>query len=178
MIVRRPAGSFLARFLGVALLIPGLLRVPLPQIDYHNIRHHDGPGEICPYHDHLLRWHPTASQNEDVAVLHWHWLVPQAVQAGAPADRDHDGQTPASPSLHAYLPDCVEPDWQSDMVIRSEGRRGSHDLASHRAGCVLAANAASDCRAEPSATGPPIPCGDAPGIWERGRLALVERWNC
>ena len=78
MILRRPANASCLRLLGIVLLIPGLLRIPLPQVDYHNIRHHDGAGEFCPYHDHLLRWHPTASQNEDVAMLHWHWLVPQS----------------------------------------------------------------------------------------------------
>lgn len=178
MILRRPVGSSVARFLGIALLIPGLLRIPLPRIDYHNIRHHDGPGEICPHHDHLLRWHPMASQNEDVAVLHWHWLTPQAVLPGAPADRDQDGQHSLPPSLHAHLPDCVEPDWQSDPVIRSEGRYSSHVLVLLLAGCELAANASSVCLAEPSATGPPVSRRAAPALSQPDRLTLVERWNC
>jgi hypothetical protein len=178
VILRRPAGSFVARILGIALLIPGLLRIPLPQIDYHNIRHHDGAGEICPHHDHLLRWHPRASQNEDVAVLHWHWLAPQTLQPNAPADRDHDGQRPSPPSLHAYLPDCVEPDWPSDPVVHSERRWGAHDLVSLLAGFDLAAHASSFGIAELSSTGPTAPHCAAPGLSEPGRLSLVERWNC
>ena len=51
-----------------------MYRYPRPTI--HNIRHHDAPGEVCPYHDHLLRWHPWADSDDDVALLHWHWFVP------------------------------------------------------------------------------------------------------
>ena len=68
------------RSLGVALLILSVGHVPWPRADYHNIRHHDGPGESCPFHDHLLRWHPDSGSGsgaaEDVAVLHWHWAPP------------------------------------------------------------------------------------------------------
>ena len=45
--------------LGIGFLILSAIHIPLPQADYHNIRHHDAPGEICLYHDHLLRWHPS-----------------------------------------------------------------------------------------------------------------------
>ena len=76
--LRRPLAHAGLRRFGVVLLALGLFRVPLPQADFHNIRHHDGTGEVCPHHDHLLRWHPKASQNEDVAMLHWHWFVPQS----------------------------------------------------------------------------------------------------
>ena len=65
-----------ARGLGIGLLIFGLLHVPLPQPDYHNVRHHDSPGEVCEHHDHLLRWHPDAGRARDVAILHWHWFLP------------------------------------------------------------------------------------------------------
>ena len=68
--------SRMARDAGIGLLILSLVHVPLPQADYHNIRHHDAPGEICGYHDHLLRWHPSADLNDDVTMLHWHWFVP------------------------------------------------------------------------------------------------------
>lgn len=178
MILRRPAALFLARLLGIGLLIPGLLRVPLPQVDYHNIRHHDGAGEICPHHDHLLRWHPMASQNQDVAVLHWHWLAPQAVQSSSPDDRDQDGPSSSLPSLHAYLPDCVEPDWQTDPVIRSEGRWSSHDLASMLAGWELAEHAFPFCLVDPSASGSPDYRWAELPLRETGHFALVERWNC
>jgi hypothetical protein len=63
------------RCLRIALLILGLVPIPLPQIDFHNIRHHDGPGEVCEFHDHLLVWHPDAGLSEDVAVWHCHWLL-------------------------------------------------------------------------------------------------------
>ncbi len=62
--------------LGIALLILGVGNVPWPRADFHNIRHHDGPGESCPLHDHLLGSHPEAGRAEDVAVLHWHWVPP------------------------------------------------------------------------------------------------------
>ena len=62
--------------MGIGILILSLLHMPLPQADYHNIRHHDAPGEICGYHDHLLRWHPSADLDADVTMLHWHWFVP------------------------------------------------------------------------------------------------------
>ena len=64
------------------MLILSAIHIPLPQADYHNIRHHDAPGEICPFHDHLLRWHPAATSDADVALFHWHWFVP-LVQPGA-----------------------------------------------------------------------------------------------
>ena len=47
-------------------------------------------------HDHLLRWHPDASQAEDVAVLHWHWFLP----SDAPSDPAHSGNGPA---MHAFV---------------------------------------------------------------------------
>ena len=65
-----------AASMGIGILILSLVHVPLPQADYHNIRHHDAPGEICGYHDHLLRWHPSADHDDDVTMLHWHWFVP------------------------------------------------------------------------------------------------------
>ena len=72
------------RWTGIGLLILGMLHVPLPQPDYHNVRHHDAPGEVCGYHDHLLRWHPDAAQGGDFAILHWHWFLPDSgpVDAG------------------------------------------------------------------------------------------------
>ena len=66
------------RCLGVALLILGVANVPGPRADFHNIRHHDGPGESCPLHEHLRSWHPGAGAAQDVAVLHWHWTPPAA----------------------------------------------------------------------------------------------------
>ena len=124
------------------MLIPVLFRVPLPQPDYHIVRHHHGAGEVCPYHDHLLRWHPSANQDSDVAILHWHWFAPrsQAREFSSGSDDDHHG--PASgPALHAYLAGCLEPDWEGDPVIRPDGRgRFLQHLASGSSEINLAAD--------------------------------------
>jgi hypothetical protein len=101
----------------------GLLRVPLPQADFHNIRHHDGTGEVCPHHDHLLRWHPRASQNDDVAMLHWHWFLPQSQEGDrSPGSSDEQNNPASGLALHAYLADCLEPDWNADPVVPPDGR--------------------------------------------------------
>jgi hypothetical protein len=71
------------------MLILSTIRVPLPQADYHNVRHHDAPGEVCVYHDHLLRWHPSADSAADVTMLHWHWVAPLVEPGGPGGDREH-----------------------------------------------------------------------------------------
>ena len=85
-----------ARALGITLLILSLAHAPLPRADFHNVRHHDAPGEVCEHHDHLLRWHPDAGQADDVAILHWHWLLPSS----GPVEPGHSGDGPV---LHAHL---------------------------------------------------------------------------
>lgn len=80
------------------MLILGLVPLPLPEPDFHNIRHHDAPGEVCEHHDHLLRWHPGAGVARDVAVLHWHWYVPTSPGAEPPAEGS------AGMALHAHAP--------------------------------------------------------------------------
>jgi hypothetical protein len=95
-LVRRWAQDRVSR-LGIGLLlILGMVRVPLPEPDYHNVRHHDRPGEVCEHHDHLLRWHPDAGQSEDVAVFHWHWFLPTS----GPLDLSGQGEGAA---LHAHV---------------------------------------------------------------------------
>ena len=122
MTLRQPSAHAGLRRCGVLLLALGLFRVPLPQADFHNIRHHDGAGEICPHHDHLLRWHPQASRNDDVSMLHWHWFLPQS-QAGDGSPGGDDQSNPASRlALHAYLADGLEPDWNADPAIRADVR--------------------------------------------------------
>lgn len=97
MRVRRTTHRRGTRSSWIALLILGLLPIPLPQIDFHNIRHHDGSGEFCEFHDHLLVWHPDAGVSEDVAVWHCHWLL-----AGLNlADMEPVGDGPAA---HAHIP--------------------------------------------------------------------------
>ncbi|WP_435020825.1 hypothetical protein TA3x_002042 [Tundrisphaera sp. TA3] len=93
------------RVLGISLLILGLAHTPMPQADFHNVRHHDDPGQVCVLHDHLLRWHPDAGMADDVAVLHWHWLMPTA----GPDDGAKLGQD--APRIHAHVDD-----WQGITV--------------------------------------------------------------
>jgi hypothetical protein len=92
------------------LLIFGLVHTPLPQPDYHNIRHHDGAGEVCEHHDHLLRWHPRAGQADDVAILHWHWFLP----ATDPFDLAPEGNGPA---VHAHVVDWQAATWEDGPRI-------------------------------------------------------------
>jgi hypothetical protein len=166
-----------ARLSRVVLLILGLVRVPLPQADYHNVRHHDGPGEICPYHDHLLRWHPRADQDEDVALVHWHWFIPQyeEVENQSAGDRDH----PAGhiPALHAHQFDLMKADWTGAPVLRESSRRPLHELASSLStatpidwlsSTVPAACSPSWKGAEPS----------VPAQLHAGLCALHQHWNC
>jgi hypothetical protein len=93
-----------ARGLGILLLVLGLVHVPLPEPDFHNIRHHDGPGEVCEQHDHLLRWHPGAGKAEDVAVLHWHWFLPLADPSGLPPAKE-------GLALHAHVANWFASTW-------------------------------------------------------------------
>ena len=84
------------RTLAVSLLILALLPTPWPKVEFHNVRHQDEAGQVCEYHDHLLRWHPDASSGGEVAVLHWHWGWPTAALGP-----EHDGN---GPLLHAQIP--------------------------------------------------------------------------
>jgi hypothetical protein len=97
------------------------MRVPLPQADYHKIRHQHGAGEVCTHHDHLIRWHSSASQVGDVAVLHWHWFLPSALDQGQGANSEDDSKLPAGPVYHAHA-DGLEPDWVGDLVIQADDR--------------------------------------------------------
>ena len=88
------------RLVTIVATVLGLVRVPLPQLDYHSIRHQDGPGEVCTYHDHLLRWHPQTIAHEEITVLHWHWFTPTGTGASLPeSPADQDG-----PAWHALVP--------------------------------------------------------------------------
>ena len=102
---RRPARTTRnGHTLGITLLILSLVHTPLPQPDFHNIRHQDGRGEVCEYHHHLLRWHPGATGAQDVSVLHWHWFLP-----GLPVeDPAADGTGPA---VHAHVPAWEASTW-------------------------------------------------------------------
>ncbi len=99
-----------ARTLAVSLLILALLPTPWPKVEYHNVRHHDTPGQVCEYHDHLLRWHPDATSAKDVAVLHWHWAWPSE----SPSRLGHEGK---GLRLHAHMPDPALPAAESSPAI-------------------------------------------------------------
>src|SRR4051812_5129590 len=105
MPVRGPVGRRDARGLGIAFLIFSLVHTPLPQPDFHNIRHHDAPGEVCEHHDHLLRWHPGASGAEDVALLHWHWFWP--TPDGSGPSPEGEGR-----AVHAHVADWFASTWE------------------------------------------------------------------
>ncbi|GAC1468446.1 MAG: hypothetical protein NVSMB9_11150 [Isosphaeraceae bacterium] len=152
------------------MLILGLLHMPLPQPDFHNIRHHDTPGEICDHHDHLLRWHPGAGVASDVAVLHWHWVLP-----GFEPSPDEGGM-----AVHAHVPT-----WQV-MAWEDDGPRVSPETASQ-----LLARLASYPIDLPLTVPPTASLNDAPGAKRRPSLALsatfargvsltafLQRWIC
>src|SRR4051812_19560803 len=106
-----------ARVPGITLLILSLVHAPWPQADFHNVRHQDGPGQVCEHHDHLLRWHPDAGQAEDVAVLHWHWFLPSS----GPVEPGHSGP---GPQLHAHVAgwDASAPDSGPTVVADRSSR--------------------------------------------------------
>ncbi len=176
MSVRRRTDWHLGKLLGISLLIASVVRVPLPQADYHNIRHHDVPGEICLFHDHLLRWHPSAASDDDVALLHWHWFVPlaEADDPNQSASNDHQG-----PVLHAHFSDWPEPDWLDQPVISPDVRgRFIEDLA-HSLTAADYAYLASQFTPTASDAGLFRVFADGPADGLRaGRIAFLERWNC
>jgi hypothetical protein len=101
--MRRLSGSRYRRLriAGYFLLIIGLVHAPLPQADFHVIRHQDAPGQICEHHDHLLRWHSGTTAAVDVAVLHWHWIAPPAALG--------DSHSTPGPKIHAHTDDWLAP---------------------------------------------------------------------
>jgi hypothetical protein len=107
----------------MGILTLSVIHVPLPQADYHNVRHHDGPGEVCDHHDHLLRWHPSADSNADLALLHWHWFLPMLEPANPHQRPDDDHHRPGSgPALHAHVGDGLVPeDWRGEPLLQMGG---------------------------------------------------------
>jgi hypothetical protein len=148
----------------------------LPQADYHNIRHHDAPGEICPFHDHLLRWHPSAASDADVALLHWHWFVPLA-ESEDPTPGDGDDRQ--GPFVHAHFSDWPAPDWLDEPVISPDVRGRLIDALAIRlavADCAYLAIHFTPTCFQPSLCGLDSH-GGADGL-RAERIALLERWNC
>ena len=86
----RPFSQTGLRLLWVTMLIRGCFafRCRRPTTTTYGITM--ASGEICPHHDHLLRWHPTAGQADDVAVVHWHWIIPQTGDSGDNSGSEND----------------------------------------------------------------------------------------
>jgi hypothetical protein len=153
------------------------MHVPLPQADYHNIRHHDAPNEVCLYHDHLLRWHPSAHSDDDVALLHWHWFLPLVDRDQRADDESQDAGSHAR--LHAQFGDWPEPDWRGEPVIRPDSRGRLLEQITLRLSV-----ASSTCL-----SGQLSPLGVESGCFfshdlsaadgaRAARIALIQRWNC
>lgn len=168
------------RRLGIGVLILSSIRIPLPQADYHNIRHHDGPGEVCVYHDHLLRWHPAADRSADVSMLHWHWFLPVVEPgAGGAAGNDENRSPLSGPALHAHLGDWPDHDWTGTPLIRPDIRGRSLDVSTLRlAGIGQAGCTSSVLTVDP---GPPMHSAGALSCAATARASvhtLTSRWNC
>jgi hypothetical protein len=168
---RRSARHGAGRGIGIMVLILGLVHTPLPQPDFHNIRHHDSPGEVCEHHDHLLRWHPGAGIADDVAVLHWHWFLPTVEPFDATPEQ-------AGPAIHAHVVDWQASTWE-------DGPRVSADTTSR----VVAALAASTGLASLMLPSRVNTAELAPGAWRVRAFSatsarptpltcLFERWDC
>jgi hypothetical protein len=167
------------RILGIGVLILSTVRVPLPQADYHNIRHHDAPGEVCVYHDHLLRWHPSADSAADVSMLHWHWFAPLVEPgAGRPGSPDEPRAPGSGPALHAHLGDWPAPDWTGTPLVRPDARGRFIDLLT--LGLTGASALHAFARIADIDPGPNLFTWQAAGaVGARPEiLSLIPRWNC
>jgi hypothetical protein len=163
----------------IGIVVLSVVHIPLPQADYHNVRHHDGPGEICAHHDHLLRWHPSADRSADLALLHWHWFLP-LLEPANPHDRsDDDHHRPGSgPALHAHVGDGLVPDdWRGEPGIQPAGTWRLIDQLAHDVSVVRA-----DHPSLPFSDGSPpvVLSGKAgpTGQTRAQRTASFQRWNC
>jgi hypothetical protein len=167
------------RILFIGIVVLSVVHIPLPQADYHNVRHHDGPGEICAHHDHLLRWHPSAGTSADLTLLHWHWFLPLLEPSNPHERSDDDHHRPGSgPALHAHVGDGLVPDeWGGEPGIQPAG---SWRLIDQLVIDVSVVNA--------DQLSAPFSIGASPGaLFGRAgpaeqaraqRTALFQRWNC
>ncbi|WP_165071650.1 hypothetical protein [Paludisphaera rhizosphaerae] len=166
--------SLIARILAIALLAPSLLQVPLPQADFHVVRHRHAVGQVCPQHDHLLRWHPQAGEGDAVAVLHWHWLPPRSLDTSA---ADQAGRT--LPAFHADDGDLNRAGQAPTPLIVAEYRVRDLRLDLNDeivATPYMAVWVDLDARSDP-----PLRwslCAPNDGLSSVGTLARLARWNC
>jgi len=157
--------------LGALVATLSIAQTPLPQPDFHNIRHHDTPGEVCDHHDHLLRWHPGAGSATDVAVLHWHWFLLRSDGSDPSAEGDGHALHAHSPDAPATLSDrtpLVVPDTSSRPDLKLSAAQGPPGdlLCPDAPGRAAAAGTSrSAARRAPVARGPK-------------RAAALQRWDC
>jgi hypothetical protein len=162
------------RTLGVMFVTLSLVHTPLPRPDFHNIRHHDAPGEVCEFHDHLLRWHPGAGVASDVSVLHWHWFLPSEPEPG-------DNLARGVPAVHAHAPDWQTATWESAPPLAPAGLTSSRLIPRPGSGPFdfLIVPSASAFLAVTHTPGMPSTLASratiAPGV---GLFALHQRWDC
>ena len=158
--------------LGVAFVTLSLVHAPLPQPDFHNIRHHDGPGEVCEHHDHLLRWHPGAGVARDVAVLHWHWFL-------ATADGSDPAPEGSGRAIHAHTPDWAAGPWDDGPQLTPAAASQVDPRPPADPPCqpslTLAPDAPGACPW--AASGPAAPLG-ASGAPRVPLTSLLHRWVC
>jgi hypothetical protein len=159
-----------ARWTGISLLIFGLLHVPLPQPDYHNVRHHDAPGELCEHHDHLLRWHPDAGLARDVAILHWHWVLPES----GPSDLSGPGSGAA---LHAHVAGWDAPTIEAGPPVMARETCRFLDVTPPPCGLLAILAVVDDPTASHRDGRPPVH-GFGATFAPRASLSLLQRWAC
>ena len=161
-----------ARALGIGLLILSLAHTPWPQADFHNVRHHDEPGQVCEHHDHLLRWHPDAGLAADVAVLHWHWVPPLS-------DSSESGHSGDRPAIHAFADDwsATAPDLSPAIVPDGASRPVSPPIPCPMAFDLALVAHPVDVARPGFAARSPLTFGAsiAPGA---PLAAWLQRWSC
>jgi len=157
---------------GIALLILGVVRVPMPQPDFHNVRHHDAPGEVCEHHDHLLRWHPDATAAQDVALFHWHWFLP----ASGPSDLSGPGDGAA---LHAHVAGWDAPTIEAGPPVLVQGSGRALDAVVPHLSTLFALLPVAADAPEMTRAGPPSVLAFCATFAPHASLScLLRRWTC
>ncbi|ODT98338.1 MAG: hypothetical protein ABS79_06070 [Planctomycetes bacterium SCN 63-9] len=167
------------RFFGISLLIASVIHIPLPQPDFHNVRHHDGPGEVCTYHEHLLRWHPTAKNSADASILHWHWVLP--AYDGSGDDLNGLGDDHPRPGFdlvyQAAMGDGLDHDWSNAQWLSADRAVVTLDSATPNVEIPI-----QNAQNSPNFVIPP-PGSDflRASVVQPAHCALrpvLQRWNC
>ncbi len=119
-------------------------------------------------------------ENADVAVVHWHWILPSVARAVQDANQaGEDSRSTPHHQLHAYHLDYLAPDWTPFSALVPDHRsRILKDVERHLPGPHLASQAAFS-----GFFGPPdavawhhelVPAGNPCA----GLVALSQRCNC